>query len=88
MKQDKSAELVIIAGPSGPAEDEIRSRLQDAGFRIASMALSIAADTGRHRFTCKLQWHSSHSETKVPEAIRQLTTQEGVVRIAWTPLVK
>jgi len=36
--------LVIVAGLSGPDEDEIRGILQNAGFRISSFAVAATRD--------------------------------------------
>jgi putative Mg2+ transporter-C (MgtC) family protein len=88
LKQDKIAELLVVVGPSGPGEDEIRSLLQSSGFRISSCALEAAHGTSRQRLTCRLHWRSKYYETRVPDAVRILSAHEGVARVAWTPQVK
>lgn len=89
IKQDQQGRLVIVAGPAGPKEDEIRAILQNDGFRISSCAFGTAAafatDTGKYQLSCELKWRARPDETKVPAAVRQLTACEGVIRVAFSP---
>src|SRR6202050_2227208 len=45
MQQDHQAQLLIVTGPSGPDEPEIRSILENNGFRISSCAFGASQAT-------------------------------------------
>jgi putative Mg2+ transporter-C (MgtC) family protein len=85
MKQDRGGRLVIVTGPSGPDENQIRGILHGSGFQIASSAFAATAATTDRELTCGVQWRARSGETQVPDFVRQLAAHEGVVRIAWTP---
>jgi putative Mg2+ transporter-C (MgtC) family protein len=88
MKQDHQGKLVIVTSLAGPAEEEIRAIIEDGGFRISSCAFAAASGADNLEFNCELQWRAKPYETKIPNAIRRLTSYRGILRIAWTPQAK
>jgi putative Mg2+ transporter-C (MgtC) family protein len=88
MKQDRQGKLLVVTGLIGPGEDEIRAILQNGGFRISSCAFATEIGAGSRGLSCDLQWRARPYDTKVPEAVNQLTARDGVLRVAWAPQAK
>jgi putative Mg2+ transporter-C (MgtC) family protein len=88
MKQDRQGKLLVVTGLIGPGEDEIRAILQNGGFRISSCAFATEIGAGSRELSCDLQWRARPYDTKVPEAVNQLTARDGVLRVAWAPQAK
>jgi putative Mg2+ transporter-C (MgtC) family protein len=88
MKHDRQGTLSIVIDPSGPGEDEIRTGLVTAGFKILSCAIAFNSEASRQQLNCELQWRASAHDSSVPEVVRVLARRGGVDSIAWTPRVK
>ena len=85
MKQDQLGKLLIVSDPSGPAESEIRSILERAGFGIVSTALAISQATSHQELTCNVEWRANTFQSQVPESVHSLARRSGVIRVEWTP---
>jgi len=88
MKHDRQGTVSIMIDPSGPGEDEIRTGLQAAGFKIVSCAAVFSSEARSQQLSCELQWRAAAHESSVPEVVRVLAQRPGVNSIAWTPQVK
>ncbi len=88
IRSDREARLSIFLDPSGPGENEIRTSLAQAGFRISSCAFDYSQEARNTQLSCELHWRAATDENSVPEVIRALGGRPGVIRIAWTPQVK
>jgi putative Mg2+ transporter-C (MgtC) family protein len=88
MKRDHEGRLSILLDPSGPGENEIRTNLAQAGFKISSCAFDYSQEARNTELNCELHWRAATDEGTVPEVIRALGGRPGVIRIAWTPQVK
>jgi putative Mg2+ transporter-C (MgtC) family protein len=88
MKQDRQGTLSIVIDPSGPGEDEIRTGLVTAGFKIISCAAAFNSEARSRQLSCELQWRTAAHDSSVPEVVRVLARRPGVNSIAWTPQVK
>jgi putative Mg2+ transporter-C (MgtC) family protein len=85
MAQARQGTLLILTDAGGPDEREIRSILQDDGFRIVSCALATSDGMERTELKCALHWRSKIGDTKIPDAVYRLRRRDGVLRVAWTP---
>jgi putative Mg2+ transporter-C (MgtC) family protein len=88
MKRDHEGRLSILLDPSGPGENEIRTSLAQAGFKMSSCAFDYSPETRNTELNCELHWRAAADEDTVPEVIRALGGSPGVIRIAWSPQVK
>ena len=88
IKRDREAKLSISFDPSGPSENEIRTSLAQAGFKIVSCAFDYSQEARNTQLNCELHWRAATYENSVPEVIRALGGRPGVIRIGWTPQVK
>jgi putative Mg2+ transporter-C (MgtC) family protein len=88
LKQDHQAKLVIVTGLSGPNEDEIRTILQNGGFRITSCAFGATQGADSRELSWDLFWRAKPYLTTIPDAVHLLMARQGVVRVAWTPLTR
>jgi putative Mg2+ transporter-C (MgtC) family protein len=88
MKRDHEGKLSIFLDPSGPGENEIRTSLSQAGFKISSCAYAYSPDAHNTELNCDVHWRAATGENRVPEVIRALGGRQGVIRIAWTPQTK
>lgn len=83
---EKSALLVIIATPEGPAADDIRVKLQGAGFRIAKFSeTSVNTGDRHHAMRYSLRWRALPHDTAVPTAVSALAKADGVLQLQWKP---
>ncbi len=88
LKRDHEARMSILVEASGPGENEIRTDLAQAGFKIFSCAFAYSPEAHNTELNCELRWRSATDGEQVPEVIRALGGRPGVIRIAWTPQVK
>ena len=88
MKRDHEGKLSIFLDPSGPGENEIRTSLAQAGFKISSWAFAYSPEAHNTELNCEVHWRAATEETRVPEVIRALGARQGVIRIALTPQTK
>ncbi|HVW11267.1 MAG TPA: MgtC/SapB family protein [Bryobacteraceae bacterium] len=83
LKQDKRAQLSIVTSSAGPDESEIRALLLEQPFEIISCGFA-AADAGSGRqWSYGLRWRAETAESRIPDAVSQLTARTGVIRIEW-----
>jgi putative Mg2+ transporter-C (MgtC) family protein len=85
MKHDRSGRLVLVVAGSGPGEGEIGSEILRDGFRLSSCGYTAEENLGRREWTCEVQWRATQSDTKLPSFIARLESEQGVVRVSWTP---
>jgi putative Mg2+ transporter-C (MgtC) family protein len=85
MQQDHQAQLVIVTGPSGPDEAEIRAVLENSGFRISSCGFGATQSSDSRKLNWDLNWRARPYVTTIPEAVHLLLARPGVVSVAWTP---
>lgn len=83
---EKSATLVVVATPEGPAAGDLRGRLQGAGFRIAKFAESCVNTGDHHRIMrYSLRWRGLPQDSEAPGLIAALAKADGVLQLQWKP---
>jgi putative Mg2+ transporter-C (MgtC) family protein len=85
MQQDHQGKLLVAADTSGPSEEEIRSVVQGAGFKIAASYFTATQSSDVRELSCDVQWRAKPGETKIPDFVRALMARAGVARVAWAP---
>jgi hypothetical protein len=70
----------------GPAADDIRAKLQSAGFRIAKFSETRVNTGDRHHvMRCSLRWRALPHDTAVPSVVSALAKADGVLQLQWKP---
>lgn len=86
MPAEKSASMVVLAAPEGPAAHDIRTKLEGAGFHIARFSETCVNTGDRHRtMRWSLRWRGSPHDTAVPGVVTALTKADGVLQLEWKP---
>jgi putative Mg2+ transporter-C (MgtC) family protein len=88
MKRDREGKLLIVMGPSGPEEDEIRRILKNDGFWVSSCAFSATHGAESRELNWGLRWRTMPDDTKIPGFVNLLIARQGVLRIDWEPHVR
>ncbi|HTU93801.1 MAG TPA: MgtC/SapB family protein, partial [Gemmataceae bacterium] len=85
MSQERRANLTLALAEGGPADEEIRSGLEAAGYRIASWdaAYSLRGESRRRRIRCELHWQGRLADVQPPEFIRSLAQRQGLHSLRW-----
>lgn len=86
LPQQKSASFVVITRPEGPTADDLRQRLQRAGFRIAKFSETFSNGDERQRaMRCNLRWHGPPNDTAIPDVVAEMAKIDGVLQVEWSP---
>jgi hypothetical protein len=80
--RDRTSEITLETDESAPSEDEIRRKIDEAGFSVSSQTISFAAE-GRRAFTFKVHRSRPLSETQRPPLLDVLAREPGMRRVAW-----
>ena len=82
--QDRHATLNLATGRDGPTEEDIRSTLQAAGFRIAAWTISYATAAAVRRCRYNVEWRGRRTDTSPPAFMNQLAQHPGVLELEWS----
>jgi putative Mg2+ transporter-C (MgtC) family protein len=83
MAQDRRATLILSVQQNGPTEQVIRTRLQDAGIRVLSCAVTYVQTAHVRKMRCELQWRTPPADLQTPDVVKQLAELPGVDRLKW-----
>ena len=83
LPREEPAHLAIEVEASGPAEAEIRRRLQVDDLSIWQSNFIADAGTGRRRLVLSVRQTRRRADTTTPQIIGELAREPGVVRIEW-----
>jgi len=84
MRREHRGLLTVDLGRDGPSNDELRSVVAGAGYKITSLAVSCAAE--RQQICCHVTWSSRHGATDVPPLVQQLVARPGILKVDWQPI--
>jgi len=79
----QTASLAITVETDRDFMQELRMRLESAGFRIKSMTVSREVKERRARFALEVQWPAVHGATEVPPVIAEVEKIPGLIEIEW-----
>jgi len=85
MKQDHQGTLVVTTKGSGPTADELRASLLAQSYKIASCGVVHAAGGERQKVTCEITWRAAARDSSIPEVVRTLAVNPGVLQVVWRP---
>lgn len=84
IREEATALLVVIARSGGPAEADLKARLQGAGLRVTKFSETFDNTGERSReMRCSLRFRRLPNDTAVPRAVGELAQAEGVLRLRW-----
>jgi putative Mg2+ transporter-C (MgtC) family protein len=83
--QEHRAVLTLTVAENGPSEEEIRSGLTEAGYRICSWDLAARGrgESRQRRIRSELHWQGKGTEPMTPEFVRRLVNREGIASLRW-----
>ena len=72
IKQERRATLTLNVGEGGPTDDDVRTGLESAGYRIASWDAAYFQTGGlrRRRVGCEVHWFGLPSDERTPGFVR------------------
>lgn len=73
---------IAVAGDRLSAED-LRNKLRGAEFKIKSLSMMHSIAENIRTFDCELRWAAAEDHSEIPNAIRQLESIAGVMRLEW-----
>lgn len=79
--REHRAKLSLHTAQAGPGTEDLRARVERAGFVIASLALDYHRTERHLRFD--VQWHSRHSQNVTPAILEELRALPGVEFVSW-----
>jgi hypothetical protein len=70
---------------NGPTDDQIRSVLTSAGYRVASwdVAYSNRGAVPRRKVRSQVRWQGRLTQAQTPGFVRQLAEHPGVLSVRW-----
>ena len=83
--QDHQGTLTVVTTAGGPTESEVRAMLVTERYTIRSCALVYTPESEYNELICRVDWRSRARDTGIPEVVRTLGSQSGVVKVAWMP---
>jgi putative Mg2+ transporter-C (MgtC) family protein len=83
LPRETPAHLAIEVEAGGPAETEIRRRLQDSDLSIWQSDLIADGVTGRRRLVLSLHQTRQRRDNATPQIVGELAREQGVVRVEW-----
>lgn len=83
LSREHRATLTIDILSTGPSTEALRSRIETAGYKVKSLALTQSHD---RTIRCLVSWTARESDGAVPSVIDQLSALEGVTRVDWQPI--
>jgi len=83
LRQERSALIAVEVDAGGPAETELRQRIQDGGLAIWQSRCAIDIVNGRRRLVFKVGEFRRRSDNMIPGVINDLERQQGVARVEW-----
>ena len=85
LTRDRQARLIVIARPSGPTPEELRARLLEAGYHIASWQLGYTnhGESPCCTVRCDVRWRGKIDDFTTPELVHQLAQHPDVLKLRW-----
>jgi len=88
MVQEKHASLQILLPVGAASEEQVRQRLQQAGFQVMACALVMETELQVTRLHYRLKWRASVSDTFVPDVVLRLLQECAASKVRWLPAAR
>jgi putative Mg2+ transporter-C (MgtC) family protein len=86
LRREFRAQFSIDVDGSGPAEPEVRRRIQASGLAILASRCTMQPATAHRSYFYEVQQIRSFHETQTPQLLTELSNVPGVLKIAWQGL--
>lgn len=86
LPQDRRAVLRLTATAEGPTTQEIRTRIEQAGFRIARESIAYSEQPRRQDVQFHLCWRGRRDDSHPPDFLASMAGDAGILRLDWEPL--
>ena len=83
LPRQRTVMLAVELHDSGLTEQELRRRLTEAGFKLASSRGMVSSADGRSRYVFELRFTAPISETAPPPFLQVLATAPEIAKIEW-----
>ncbi len=83
LQQDRRAFLLLLSGPGGPTETELRRELVAEGFRILSFAATYSSPSHLSELRCEVHYRGRPTDVESPPILRKLADRQGVSKVEW-----
>lgn len=83
LAHEHPVQLTIELEASGPAEETLRHRLQDGGFRIVGCAAAFSVKEASRTLHFDLREVAATGQVETPGFVAALQREPGVVKIQW-----
>jgi putative Mg2+ transporter-C (MgtC) family protein len=80
---ERDATITIALEAAGPAEDDLRSKLREAGLRVTASRISLANSCQQRELTFDVKLTGPLLENESPGLIKALAAQSGVTKVQW-----
>ena len=80
---ERGATITIALEAAGPAEDDLRSKLREAGLRVTASRISLANSCQQRELTFDVKLTGPLLENESPGLIKALAAQSGVTKVQW-----
>ena len=85
MKEDDRSILEVTVLSNGPADDEIRSIIEQTGCRVMAWGVEFVNARRQREIRCQVRWKRGSTETIPPQFVARLSELPGVARLKWEP---
>jgi putative Mg2+ transporter-C (MgtC) family protein len=86
LRVEHRARLRIALDAHGPEEEEIRRRLASEGLKIVGSRTRILKSMNHRDFVFEMCYQRRSPKTQMPEAVKALAGEDGVVSVEWRTL--
>jgi putative Mg2+ transporter-C (MgtC) family protein len=83
IKQDKRAELVVVAAADGLREEQITARVTEGGCRIVSSSILLQNRDRTRRLHFDVRWRGVIDTPEIPSFVQRIAQEHGVERVEW-----
>ncbi|HTW38524.1 MAG TPA: MgtC/SapB family protein [Steroidobacteraceae bacterium] len=83
MRREHHARLSVELDASGPAESEIRRRLEHAGLAVIGMRCALERTGTQREFQFEVSQMRRFSASQAPPLLGELALEPGVIRVQW-----
>jgi putative Mg2+ transporter-C (MgtC) family protein len=85
LRQERLGTLVVVFGPAEAGDLEIRSIVEQSGFRIRSCAFATRQGKEAREIRLELRWRAKPADTGIPAFVHNLAGRSEVLSVEWTP---
>jgi putative Mg2+ transporter-C (MgtC) family protein len=80
---ERGATITVVLDAAGPTEDDLRSKLREAGLRVTASRISLAKSSQQRELAFDVKLTAPLLESESPGLIKVLAGQSGVTKVQW-----